>query len=87
MYIPIPVILIGIAAIVFMAAALIGRSKRRDLIEPPRPPEVSSGLQMDVRTRLAENDKIGAIKLVRDATGCGLREAKDFVEHMDASAR
>ncbi len=26
--------------------------------------------------------KIEAIKLVRDATGCGLKEAKDFVEKL-----
>lgn len=87
MYIPVPLILFGIVAIVVMAAALIGRSRRRDLIEPPRPLDVSNGLEMDVRARLAENDKIGAIKMVRDATGCGLREAKDFVEHMNASRR
>jgi len=85
MYIPVSLILFGILAIALMAAALIGRSRRRDLLEPPRQIEVSSGLEMDVRARLAEDDKIAAIKMVRDATGCGLREAKDFVEHLDSS--
>ena len=28
------------------------------------------------------NRKIEAIKLVREATGCGLKEAKDFVEKL-----
>jgi ribosomal protein L7/L12 len=38
----------------------------------------------DVRALLAGNNKIGAIKRVRELTGLGLKEAKDAVEAMAA---
>jgi Ribosomal protein L7/L12 C-terminal domain len=41
----------------------------------PRP-----NLPSDVLRALARGDKIGAIKLVRELTGYGLREAKDIAE-------
>ena len=34
----------------------------------------------DIKTQIAAGDKIGAIKLYRDATGAGLAEAKEAVE-------
>lgn len=37
----------------------------------------------DVRDALASGQKIEAIKLYREATGCGLREAKEAVERME----
>ena len=33
-----------------------------------------------IREALAEGRKIEAIKVYREATGCGLREAKEFIE-------
>jgi len=38
--------------------------------------------QQDVRVLLSQSQKIEAIKLVRQHTGAGLRDAKDFVEAM-----
>jgi large subunit ribosomal protein L7/L12 len=32
---------------------------------------------------LNQGDKIGAIKLVREASGLGLKEAKDFIESLE----
>jgi len=37
-------------------------------------------LEQQVRTLLAEGRKISAVKLVREATGWGLKRAKDFVD-------
>lgn len=33
-----------------------------------------------ISNAIADGEKIAAIKHYKDATGCGLREAKDFVE-------
>lgn len=40
-------------------------------------------LHDEVTRLLRENQKIAAIKTLRDATGVGLREAKDRVEELD----
>jgi hypothetical protein len=39
--------------------------------------------QPEVRRLLAQGQKIAAIKLARQQTGCGLKDAKDFVEAME----
>jgi ribosomal protein L7/L12 len=38
----------------------------------------------DVRTLLAQGQKIEAIKLVRRQTNCGLKDAKEYVEALAA---
>ncbi|MBO9575853.1 MAG: ribosomal protein L7/L12 [Sphingobium sp.] len=74
-----------------VAAFLIGRASGRsdDLIDIfSRPagasraglPESDAELEAQVRALLADGNKIDAIKLVRETTGLGLKEAKDFVE-------
>jgi ribosomal protein L7/L12 len=45
----------------------------------PGPPS-----ELEVRSLLAAGDKIGAIKLYRELTGLGLKEAKDAVDAMEA---
>jgi ribosomal protein L7/L12 len=40
----------------------------------------------EVLEALRRGDKIGAIKCYREATGVGLKEAKDFVEELQASS-
>ncbi len=40
-----------------------------------------------VCSHLASNEKINAIKVVREVTGCGLKEAKDVVEGNYASTK
>ncbi|MEU6431850.1 ribosomal protein L7/L12 [Microbispora sp. NPDC046973] len=49
-------------------------------------PPVSADLQHRVRELYADNKKIEAIKLVREQTGLGLKEAKDLTEAL-ASGR
>ena len=43
-------------------------------------------ISAQVELALASGHKIEAIKLVRDATGMGLKEAKDFVEGLERGA-
>jgi hypothetical protein len=42
-----------------------------------------SAWQRDVRVLLSQGKKIEAIKFVRQQTGCGLKDSKDFVEAME----
>jgi hypothetical protein len=55
--------------------------------EVPPAPQLSSaadGLwQQQVRDLIAQQQKIEAIKLVRQQTGAGLKDAKDFVEALE----
>ncbi|MDZ4720072.1 MAG: ribosomal protein L7/L12 [Roseiflexaceae bacterium] len=46
-------------------------------------PGISDDLHDQIRALLAKNQKIEAIKLVRQHTGMGLKEAKDYVEALD----
>jgi ribosomal L7/L12-like protein len=51
---------------------------------PSPPPPPNDGMwQQEVRGLIAQQQKIEAIKLVRQQTGCGLKDAKDFVEAME----
>jgi hypothetical protein len=49
----------------------------------PLPDEVAA----DVRAAILAGHKIQAIKLYRNATGVGLKEAKDFIEAVEAELR
>jgi Ribosomal protein L7/L12 C-terminal domain len=50
----------------------------------PSSSTASGGLwQQEVRGLLAQGQKIAAIKLVRQQTGSGLKDAKDFVEALE----
>jgi len=54
-------------------------------VQPPQPPAMPatttlSPLDHHVRKLAADGDKIEAIKAVREHTGLGLKEAKDYVE-------
>ena len=46
-------------------------------------PQGSDDLAAQVLPLLAKGQKINAIKLVRDTTGMGLKEAKDYVESLE----
>ena len=51
---------------------------------PPSTAAVNAAVwQPQVRGLVAEGQKIEAIKLVRQQTGCGLKDAKDFVEAIE----
>jgi hypothetical protein len=52
-------------------------------VPPPTSTISDSMWQQEVRGLLAQQQKIEAIKLVRQQTGCGLKDAKDYVEAME----
>ena len=74
--------------VIFAALRAGSGERRRDLMHPPPmapqamtlPPETAG----EVRALLARRAKIEAIKIVREATGLGLKEAKDLVETIEA---
>jgi len=87
--------LLILAVIAGVALLLFGRrdKARRIGLDDPDPtarqrmkavdPQLSQGDRAEVARLLAEGNKIAAIKLVRERTGLGLAEAKEFVEHGD----
>jgi hypothetical protein len=98
MYLPIwAIILLGVGWLGFLWL-LIRRDGGGDLAQAPMriaparpqfalpplpnpegiPPEVVA----ELRQMLAQNQKIQAIKRFRELTGCGLAEAKDWVERL-----
>ena len=53
-------------------------------VPTPTQPSPNDGMwQQQVHGLIAQQQKIEAIKLVRQRTGCGLKDAKDFVEAME----
>lgn len=81
---------IGLAAGLVLAAIFIwARRPRGASLEHPPPPAGKSPLppgsnvQQEIDNLLARGQKIEAIKLLREATGCGLKEAKEQVEAME----
>lgn len=90
MFIPIPVLIVaGLAFLVLLVLA--GRPARRpDPLLGARPaarpaptPLPPTDVEAEARMLVAAGRKIEAIKLVRDATGMGLKQAKDFVEDLE----
>ena len=73
---------------VFVAGLVVGRALgRRESDAPrspplPRPP-LPADVDSRVRSLLATGEKIAAIKLYRESTGVGLKEAKDAVDAME----
>ena len=98
MFVPLPLlILAGLVFLVLLGMALRRRGRSDDLIAPPRPREqpvgvlagqrleLSSETRVEVERLLANDQVINAIKLVREATGSGLKDAKDAVDEMRRS--
>ncbi len=90
MFIPLPMLIAIAAAALVLFFLMRGSARRREqdsLLDvsaaaprdAPRavPPQE---LEAEVRVMLANGEKIEAIKLVREVTGLGLKEAKDYVE-------
>jgi ribosomal protein L7/L12 len=85
-------IIIVIVLLVVVGAALLMRrlswGSSPGYIQMPRaePPSTMPSLgpdgDRDLRVLLASGQKIQAIKLVRELTGIGLKEAKDYVESL-----
>ena len=87
---------IGLVAGMLIGLALRRRAPRQDLTGPPAMPapplaarSPAAGLppldpaqSAAIAQALARGEKIEAIKLLREATGLGLRESKEAVERM-----
>lgn len=67
---------------VLVVALVVWRRRGQDVIVvPPMPPVPLGGdVPADVQALLAQGQKIEAIKRVRELTGLGLKEAKDYVD-------
>jgi ribosomal protein L7/L12 len=55
--------------------------------EPPQSLEPDSVLKNQIESLLAERKKIEAVKVYREATNCGLKEAKEAVERIQKELR
>lgn len=84
-----------VLAVIVVALLAVGFAAVRAGARPAGPlawrspgllPPVSAELRRRVRELYAENKKIEAIKLIREQTGLGLKEAKDLAEAL-ASGR
>ena len=51
-------------------------------VERPAAAEIASEVDAELRALLARGNKIGAVKRVRELTGWGLKEAKDYVDSL-----
>lgn len=98
MFVPLPLlILAGLVFLVLLVMAMRPRGRSDDLMAVPRPRvqpvavragqklELSSETRTEVERLLANDQVINAIKLVREATGSGLKDAKDAVDEMRRS--
>jgi ribosomal protein L7/L12 len=92
---PLTLAAIAIAALAVVAAVFIlRRSWGSSLSSTPRPPsaaqpgapsaQIADTDLVQISALLAQGNKIEAIKRVRELTGLGLKEAKDYVEAMEA---
>ncbi|WP_066817131.1 ribosomal protein L7/L12 [Sphingomonas mali] len=101
MFVPLPLlILAGLVFLVLLVLAMRPRGRSDDLIGVPRARvtrasgltiqsgrklELSAETRIEVERLLANGQVINAVKLVREATGSGLKEAKDAVDEMRRS--
>lgn len=44
-----------------------------------------ASVEADIHDALSRGSKIEAIKILREATGLGLKESKDLIDHLDGS--
>lgn len=81
-----PAVIVGIILLFVIALVLVYRRRQHDIVtvKPTVRPTSGSTLAPDdeIRQLLAAGNKIGAIKRVREVTGLGLKDAKDYVERL-----
>jgi ribosomal protein L7/L12 len=83
-------IISAIAFVSFMIGFMLGRltahSKRVEgsfIDTAPQPPkELTAEIMEKIKDRIKRDKKIEAIKLYREVTGVGLREAKETIDRM-----
>jgi hypothetical protein len=72
-----------VAAVVVVVLMLWLRRGQDVVVVPPVPPtQLGGDMPADVQALLAQGKKLEAIKRVRELTGLGLKEAKDYVEQL-----
>jgi ribosomal protein L7/L12 len=79
-------IAVGVLALI-AAVAVVARQRRRDIVvRGPQPASWTppAGSDPELAGLMRADQKIAAIKLVRERTGMGLKEAKDYVEALVA---
>jgi ribosomal protein L7/L12 len=72
------IVVLAVAIVVTLVAGRAGRA-RTPSVPVPRPP-LDPATEQAVSDLIARERKIEAIKRLRDATGMGLRDAKEWVE-------
>ncbi|MFC5678810.1 ribosomal protein L7/L12 [Aeromicrobium endophyticum] len=77
------IVVLAVCLVASLAASWKGRSRTPSVPVPLVP--LDEATAREVSDLIARDRKIQAIKLVRDATGAGLREAKERVEAWDAA--
>jgi ribosomal protein L7/L12 len=87
MFIPLWLIVLALVALVVLAMLAFRRRDAGEMLERQRLASPASTAEQrtvlasaDVRTALERGDRIAAIRIVRQRTGLGLKEAKDLVE-------
>jgi len=98
MFVPLPLLILGgLAFLVLLVMAFRPRGPSDDLLAAPRslsprvafqvghPLELMSETREQVEALLADGYVMGAIKLVCETTGLGLKDAKDAVDEMRRS--
>jgi len=77
------VVIIGAALI---ALIIVGTRSARSRVDPTQV-SIDAALAGRVRERYAAGDKLGAVKMLREATGLGLADAVRIVDKLGASAK
>ena len=73
---------VGISVLLSLLS-LRGAARAPAAAAPTTPRAISPGLEAAARKLMAAEQKIHAIRLVREQTGMGLKEAKDWVEALE----
>ncbi|HMO58602.1 MAG TPA: ribosomal protein L7/L12 [Roseiflexaceae bacterium] len=78
-----PILLGAVIILIVIGAVVIYMRSRSGVTVVSAAPHRGTEPPADVATLLARGNKIGAIKLVREQTGLGLKEAKEYVEVLE----
>lgn len=78
-------VVVSIAA-ALVAFVIIGRRSARARVDPTQV-SIDAALAGQVRERYAGGDKLGAVKMLREATGLGLADAVRIADKLGASAK
>ena len=84
------IVCVAVLGFMVLAALILWQQNRASgeptLVAPPVPPATFASSEEEVRHWVKQGNKIQAIKVYRQATGVGLKEAKDAVEAFESGA-